>query len=171
VKDGPVGRYPDSRIIAGVRVFPRVDRFARAVTAGAMRAPAMDADSSLTVAAPCGIRTHFPCRRAQSVVWPEYSMAKLTSGVVRGRSARENDTRGLSTSMSRRSSVTLREQPVADATSVTGAFRVHTETLTIQTNERLQLIDLTEQVMSTVRGLHVKEGVVNLFSMHTTCTV
>ncbi|HEY7475657.1 MAG TPA: secondary thiamine-phosphate synthase enzyme YjbQ [Vicinamibacterales bacterium] len=73
--------------------------------------------------------------------------------------------------MSRRSSVTIREQPVSDATSVTGALRVHTETLTIQTEERLQVIDLTEQVMSIVRGLRVKEGVVNLFSMHTTCTV
>jgi secondary thiamine-phosphate synthase enzyme len=73
--------------------------------------------------------------------------------------------------MSRRSSVTLREQPVADATSVSGALKVHTETLTITTKERLQLIDLTEQVMAIVRGLHVKEGIVNLFSMHTTCTV
>ena len=76
VKDGPVERYPDLRINAGVRVFPCVDRFARAVTVGGTRSPTMDADSSLTVAAPCGIRTHFPCRRAQSVVWPEYSMSK-----------------------------------------------------------------------------------------------
>ncbi|HYN07768.1 MAG TPA: secondary thiamine-phosphate synthase enzyme YjbQ [Vicinamibacterales bacterium] len=73
--------------------------------------------------------------------------------------------------MSRRSSVTIREQPVADATSVTGALKVHTETLTIRTEERLQVIDLTEQVMAIVRGLRVKEGVVNLFSMHTTCTI
>jgi secondary thiamine-phosphate synthase enzyme len=73
--------------------------------------------------------------------------------------------------MSRRSSVTIREQPVADATSVTGALKVHTETLTIKTNERLHVIDLTEQVMTIVRGLRVKEGVVNLFSMHTTCTI
>jgi secondary thiamine-phosphate synthase enzyme len=73
--------------------------------------------------------------------------------------------------MSRRSSVTTREQPVADATSVTGALKVHTETLTIKTDERLHVIDLTEQVMTIVRGLRVKEGVVNLFSMHTTCTI
>ena len=73
--------------------------------------------------------------------------------------------------MSRRSSVTVREQPVADVTSVTGALRVHSETLTIETAERLQMIDLTERVMAIVRGLGIKEGVVNLFSMHTTCTV
>ena len=73
--------------------------------------------------------------------------------------------------MSRRSSVTTREQPVADVTTVTGALRVHSETLTIETAERFQMIDLTERVMAIVRGLGVKEGVVNLFSMHTTCTV
>ena len=73
--------------------------------------------------------------------------------------------------MSRRSSVTVREQPVADVTSVTGALRVHSETLTIESTERFQMIDLTERVMAIVRGLGIKEGVVNLFSMHTTCTV
>ena len=73
--------------------------------------------------------------------------------------------------MSRRSTVTVREQPVADMTSVTGALRMHSETLTIETVERFQIIDLTERVMTIVRGLGIKEGVVNLFSMHTTCTV
>jgi secondary thiamine-phosphate synthase enzyme len=48
---------------------------------------------------------------------------------------------------------------------------VHSETITIETAERFQMIDLTERVMAIVRGLGVKEGVVNLFSMHTTCTV
>ena len=73
--------------------------------------------------------------------------------------------------MSRRSTVTVREQPVADVTSRTGALRVHSETLTIQTEERLQLIDLTDRIMTLVRTLGVTEGVVNLFSMHTTCTI
>ena len=48
---------------------------------------------------------------------------------------------------------------------------MHAETLTIETDERFEMIDLTERVMAIVRGLGVKEGVVNLFSMHTTCTV
>jgi secondary thiamine-phosphate synthase enzyme len=74
--------------------------------------------------------------------------------------------------MSRRSSVTtVREQPVADVTSLTGTLRVHSETLTLETAERFQIIDLTERVMEIVRGLGVKEGLVNLFSTHTTCTI
>ena len=74
--------------------------------------------------------------------------------------------------MSRRSSVTtVREQPVADVTSLTGTLRVHSETLTLDTRERFQVIDLTERVMEIVRGPGVKEGLVNLFSMHTTCTI
>ena len=67
--------------------------------------------------------------------------------------------------MSRRSSVTtVREQPVADVTSLTGTLRVHSETLTLETAERFQIIDLTERVMEIVRGLGVKEGIVNLFA-------
>jgi secondary thiamine-phosphate synthase enzyme len=74
--------------------------------------------------------------------------------------------------MSRRSSVTtVREQPVADVTSLTGTLRVQSETLTLDTRERFQVIDLTERVMEIVRGLGVKEGLVHLFSMHTTCTI
>jgi secondary thiamine-phosphate synthase enzyme len=60
---------------------------------------------------------------------------------------------------------------VADVTSVSGSFRVHGETFTVETEERIHLVDLTERVMGLVRKLRVKEGIVNLFSMHTTCTV
>ena len=31
--------------------------------------------------------------------------------------------------------------------------------------------DLTDQVMAIVRRLHIREGLVHLFSLHTTCTV
>jgi len=73
--------------------------------------------------------------------------------------------------MSKSSTVTARAQPVADLTSVTGALRVHSETLTLQTDQRFQVIDLTERVMALVRDLRMTEGLVNLFSMHTTCTI
>jgi secondary thiamine-phosphate synthase enzyme len=73
--------------------------------------------------------------------------------------------------MSKSSTVTVRDQPVADVTSVSGSFRVHGETFTVETEERIHLVDLTERVMGLVRKLRVKEGIVNLFSMHTTCTV
>lgn len=73
--------------------------------------------------------------------------------------------------MSKSSTVTARAQPVADLTSVTGALRVHSETFTLQTDQRFQVIDLTERVMALVRDLRMTEGLVNLFSMHTTCTI
>jgi secondary thiamine-phosphate synthase enzyme len=73
--------------------------------------------------------------------------------------------------MSKSSTVTARAQPVADLTSVTGALRVHSETFTLQTDQRFQVIDLTERVMTLVRDLRITEGLVNLFSMHTTCTI
>ena len=73
--------------------------------------------------------------------------------------------------MSKSSTVTARAQPVADLTSVTGALRVHSETLTLQTDQRFQVIDLTERVMTLVRDLRITEGLVHLFSMHTTSTI
>lgn len=73
--------------------------------------------------------------------------------------------------MSKSSTVTVRDQPVAEVTSVSGALKVHGETFTIETEERIHVVDLTERVMALVRKLRVKEGIVHLFSMHTTCTV
>jgi secondary thiamine-phosphate synthase enzyme len=73
--------------------------------------------------------------------------------------------------MSKSSTVTVRDQPVAEVTSVSGALRVHGETFTVETEERIHVVDLTERVMGLVRKLRVKEGFVHLFSMHTTCTV
>jgi secondary thiamine-phosphate synthase enzyme len=74
--------------------------------------------------------------------------------------------------MSKSSTVTVREQPVADtATASANGFSVHGETFTVQTDHRVELLDLTERVMGLVRGLRIREGFVNLFSMHTTCTV
>ena len=73
--------------------------------------------------------------------------------------------------MSKRSTVTAREQPVADVTSASGAVRVHAETMTIDTHDRLELLDLTDRIMSLVRRLHIREGQLSVFSMHTTCSV
>ena len=73
--------------------------------------------------------------------------------------------------MSKRSTITVRAQPVADVTSVAGALHVHGEVLTIETGQRIELIDITDRVMSLVRLRPVSEGTVSLFSMHTTCTV
>ncbi|HUL72660.1 MAG TPA: secondary thiamine-phosphate synthase enzyme YjbQ [Vicinamibacterales bacterium] len=73
--------------------------------------------------------------------------------------------------MSKRSTVTVRERPVARTTSVTDVVTVHGQTFVVETESRLQIIDLTERVMALVRTLGVKEGVVHVFSMHTTCAL
>jgi secondary thiamine-phosphate synthase enzyme len=73
--------------------------------------------------------------------------------------------------MSKRSTVTVREPPVASVASATGTFRVHGESFVVSSESRVQIVDLTAQVMSLVRQIGVTEGLVHIFSMHTTCTV
>ncbi|MEZ5316336.1 MAG: secondary thiamine-phosphate synthase enzyme YjbQ [Vicinamibacterales bacterium] len=73
--------------------------------------------------------------------------------------------------MSRRSTVTVRESPVAAVTSRTGPFEVHGETFVIDTGQRIQIVDLTERVMALVPALGITEGLLHLFSTHTTCTL
>ena len=67
--------------------------------------------------------------------------------------------------------MTVRHRPVETVAQASGAFVVHAETLDVETDERTQVIDLTDRVMAAVRKLPVREGTVSLFSMHTTCTV
>jgi secondary thiamine-phosphate synthase enzyme len=74
--------------------------------------------------------------------------------------------------MSKQSTVTVRTTPVADVSTATaGSLTVHGETLLIETDERIELVDLTERLMALVRGLPVREGILSLWSMHTTCAV
>lgn len=74
--------------------------------------------------------------------------------------------------MSKSSTVTVRERPVeAVATARVGGLTIHGETLVVQTDERIELIDLTERVMAFVRASGVREGLVSLWSMHTTCAL
>ena len=74
--------------------------------------------------------------------------------------------------MSKSSTVTVRERPVEDVASATaGGLTIHGETLVIQTDQRIELVDLTNRIMDFVRRFHVREGLVSLWSMHTTCAV
>jgi secondary thiamine-phosphate synthase enzyme len=74
--------------------------------------------------------------------------------------------------MSKSSTVTVREKPVAGvASAAAGGLTVHSETFTVQTDQRVEVIDLTARVMDYVRRFEVKEGLVSLWSMHTTCTL
>ena len=43
--------------------------------------------------------------------------------------------------------------------------------LRIETDQRIELVDLTNLVMEFVRRFNVREGLVSLWSMHTTCSV
>lgn len=72
---------------------------------------------------------------------------------------------------SKSSTVTVRETPVVQVSATAGGLRVDAETLTVQTDQRVELVDLTDRVMEYVRGTGVREGLLNLWSMHTTCSV
>jgi secondary thiamine-phosphate synthase enzyme len=72
--------------------------------------------------------------------------------------------------MSKSSTVTVRESPVEAVNRVTaGGLVIHGENLVIDTDERLELVDLTDRVMEHVRKFHLSEGMITLWSMHTTC--
>lgn len=73
--------------------------------------------------------------------------------------------------MSKSSTVTVRGTPVQGASVEAGGLVVCAETLTTQTAGRVELIDVTDRVMAFVRGSGVREGTVNIFSLHTTCSV
>ena len=74
--------------------------------------------------------------------------------------------------MSKSSTVTVRETPVSNVSSTTsGGLMIHGETLLISTDERIEVVDLTDKIMSLVRRLRISEGIVSLWSLHTTCTI
>jgi len=74
--------------------------------------------------------------------------------------------------MSKSSTVTIREKPVEDVASAkVGGVVVHGETLVIQSDQRIELVDLTNRVMEFVRRFNISEGLVSLWSMHTTCAL
>lgn len=74
--------------------------------------------------------------------------------------------------MSKSSTVTVREKPVEEVASAkVGGLTIHGETIVVQTDSRVELVDLTILVMEFVRRFNVREGLVSLWSMHTTCSL
>ena len=74
--------------------------------------------------------------------------------------------------MSKSSTVTLRENPVQEVISAkAGGLTIHGETIIVETDQRIELVDLTNRVMEFVRQFNIREGIVSLWSMHTTCTL
>ena len=74
--------------------------------------------------------------------------------------------------MSKSSVVTVRVMPVAKTTAASaGGLTIVAETIEIDTSDRIELVDLTDTVMAFVRRSGVREGLLSLWSMHTTCSV
>lgn len=74
--------------------------------------------------------------------------------------------------MSKRSTATVRETPVqAVARATTGGLVIHGESFVVDTSERIELVDLTDRLMAYVRQFEISEGMVTLWSMHTTCAL
>ena len=74
--------------------------------------------------------------------------------------------------MSKSSTVTVRENPVEEVASVqSGSLTIHGETIVVSTDGRIELVDLTKQVMEFVKRFNIREGLVSLWSMHTTCSL
>ena len=74
--------------------------------------------------------------------------------------------------MSKSSTVTVRGKPVEGvATATVGSLTIHGEMFTVPTDQRVEVVDLTNTVMEYVRRFNIREGLVSLWSMHTTCTL
>src|SRR3989475_12852347 len=74
--------------------------------------------------------------------------------------------------MSKSSTVTVRERPVDEITTArAGSLTIHGETFVVETDQRVELVDLTNRVMEYVRRFNIREGLVSLWSMHTTCAL
>jgi secondary thiamine-phosphate synthase enzyme len=73
--------------------------------------------------------------------------------------------------MTKNSIVTRRGTPVNAVSSSAGGLIVRAETIVVNTADRIELTDLTDRVMTLVRDAGVHEGVVSLWSMHTTCAL
>ena len=73
--------------------------------------------------------------------------------------------------MSKSSAANVTETAQSATTSATGGVVVRGDTLTVQTNDRIELIDVTDRVIALVRASAVREGIVSLWSMHTTFAV
>jgi len=73
--------------------------------------------------------------------------------------------------MSKSSAANASEAAQGTTSASGGGVVVRGDTLTIQTHERIELTDVTDRVVTVVRDSAVAEGIVSLWSMHTTFAV
>ena len=66
--------------------------------------------------------------------------------------------------------MTVRKTPITGAAAA-GPLAVQADELLVQTARRIELVDITEDVMERVRTSGVREGIASLWSMHTTCAI
>src|SRR5262249_7389297 len=57
------------------------------------------------------------------------------------------------------------------ASATVGSLAIHGEVFIVQTDQRVEVVDLTDRVMDFVRKFNVREGLVSIWSMHTTSTL
>lgn len=74
--------------------------------------------------------------------------------------------------MPRRSTVTMRDHPLAPSTrAAAGTLVVHGELFTVETSDRVEIVDLTDKIMAYAREFGIREGTLTLWSLHTTCAL
>ena len=73
--------------------------------------------------------------------------------------------------MSKSSAVNASEAAQGATSAVGGSLVVRGDTLIVQSHERIELTDVTDRILAIVRAAGVREGIVSLWSMHTTFAV
>jgi secondary thiamine-phosphate synthase enzyme len=73
--------------------------------------------------------------------------------------------------MTRSSTVTVRQMPMQGAAGSAGPLVIRAEMLAVDTAERVELIDVTDRLTAFVKSAGVAEGVLSVWSLHTTCAV
>ena len=73
--------------------------------------------------------------------------------------------------MSRSSTVTVRHAPVKAESATTGSVVVRGATIAVPSEDRVQLIDVTDQLTAFVAEAAVGEGILSVWSLHTTCAL
>lgn len=72
----------------------------------------------------------------------------------------------------RRSSLsTVRQRAVEPVVAESGTYHVRAEQVPLVSAARVQLVDITDDVMARVQALGIREGLATLQSLHTTCAV
>ena len=77
----------------------------------------------------------------------------------------------VSREMTRSSTATVRAAPVAAVTKRAGSVIVHAESFKVTSDQRIQIVDITEQVATLARTAGVREGIATLCSLHTTASL